>query len=124
MKFLEVVVGIDIFSALKLGLGQVVLGRLAPGRALAVLGDLGEFFLCLRELALLEELLGGLQLGFRLGIFGGLGDGPPAVGAQDEGRRRRAVRRTRARARAPGRQPAVEQVLRIHGTARISHFVL
>ncbi len=74
VKQLEAVVSVDVFSSLKLRLGQVVLGGLAPGRAFAVLGDLGECFLGFREVALLEQLLGGFELGIGLGILGRLGD--------------------------------------------------
>ncbi len=55
VQLLETVVSVDVFAALILRLGQVILGGLAPGGALAVLGDLGECFFGLRELALLER---------------------------------------------------------------------
>ena len=64
--------GVDELAALVLRLGQVKLGLLAPGGPLAVLGDLGEGGLGLVELALLEEALGGLELGVGLGVLAGL----------------------------------------------------
>ena len=42
-------------TALKLGLGHVVLAVLAPGRPLAFLGDLGELFLGFGEVSFLEQ---------------------------------------------------------------------
>ncbi len=52
---LEAVVGIDVLLALKLGLGEIVLTIFADRRALAFLGDLGEFLFRLGELALLKQ---------------------------------------------------------------------
>ena len=64
--------GIDVLLALKLSLGEVILAVFADGRALAVLGDLGEFLFGLGELALLNSLWAALNSASAAGSLGGL----------------------------------------------------
>ena len=116
VQHLEAVVSTEIVLPLELGLGEVVLAVFADGRPLAVLGDLGEFLLGLGEFSLLEEGVGGVELGFGHRVLGGL-----AMGRQPSEPRIRVEPESPAAPAAPascGREPAIAAGYQTRSTMR------
>src|SRR5262249_32789900 len=114
------VMSIDELLSLKLSFGEIEQAVFADGGALPILGNAGKRLFGLGELALFEECMGRVELGFRDGVLDRFAHGLPAVRAQDERRRLSAPLAGRASSRG---DPAVEERSRAGRAGDISHLV-